>query len=51
MDNRLFPPATDRNRDPTAEILSRILLKSVSILEIGSGIGEHGVYFKKDFKK
>ena len=51
MDNRLFCPSTDRNRDSIAEVLSIILLKSCSILEIGSGSGEHGVYFKNDFQK
>ena len=49
MDNRLFFPATERNRKSIGEVLSRILLKSGYILEIGSGSGEHGVVFQKLF--
>ena len=49
MDNRLFFPATVRNREPIGEVLSRILLPTGSILEIGSGSGEHGVVFQKQF--
>ena len=46
MDNRLFFPATRRNKDSIAEVLSRILLKRGYILEIGSGSGEHAIKFK-----
>jgi hypothetical protein len=49
LDNRLFFPATERNKDSIAEVLSRILLKKGFILEIGSGSGEHGVVFQKCF--
>ena len=49
MDNRLFFPATEKNRDSIGEVLSRILLKRGFILEIGSGSGEHGVVFQKSF--
>ena len=49
MDNRLFFPATERNRDSIRKVLSRILLKKGFILEIGSGSGEHGVVFQKYF--
>ncbi len=49
MDKRLFFPATERNRKFIQEILSRIILKSGYILEIGSGSGEHGVAFQKCF--
>ena len=48
MDNRLFFPATQRNRDCIGDVLSRIVKKG-SILEIGSGSGEHGVFFQKRF--
>ena len=48
MDNRLFFPATQRNRDCIADVLSRIIKKG-SVLEIGSGSGEHGVVFQKRF--
>ena len=49
MDNRLFFPATQRNRDCIADVLSRNIKKNCSILEIGSGSGEHGVFFQKRF--
>ena len=49
MDRRLFFPATERNRDSIGAVLSRILLRKGTILEIGSGSGEHGVTFQKCF--
>ena len=50
MDNRLFFPATQRNRDCIGNVLSRFIKKG-SVLEIGSGSGEHGVVFQKRFPK
>ena len=50
MDNRLFFSATLRNRDCIGDVLSRIIKKG-SVLEIGSGSGEHGVFFQKRFPK
>ena len=49
MDNRLFFPATQRNKKYIGDILSKILLKKGSVLEIGSGSGEHGIEFQKRF--
>ena len=49
MDNRLFFPATQRNKNSIGEVLSKIIKKNGSILEIGSGSGEHGVIFQKRF--
>ena len=51
MDNRLFFPAIQRNKDSIGAVLSRIIEKNGSILEIGSGSGEHGVFFQKSFPK
>ena len=51
MDNRLFFPATQRNKDFIGDVLSRYIKKNGSILEIGSGSGEHGVVFQKRFPK
>ena len=51
MDNRLFFPATQRNRECIGIVLSRIIKNNGSILEIGSGSGEHGVFFQKRFPK
>ena len=49
MDNRLFFPATQRNKNSIKEVLSKVIQKNGSILEIGSGSGEHGVVFQKCF--
>tara|TARA_A100001388_G_C28632002_1_gene432700 strand:+ start:128 stop:748 length:621 start_codon:yes stop_codon:yes gene_type:complete len=49
LDNRLFFSATQRNRYFIKDVLSRIIKKNGSILEIGSGSGEHGVFFQKCF--
>jgi hypothetical protein len=51
LDNRLFFPATERNRECIGEVLSTILLTRGFILEIGSGSGEHGVVFQKTSQK
>ena len=49
LDKRLFFPATERNKEPLIEVLSRILSRRGLILEIGSGSGEHGVVFQRCF--
>ena len=49
MDNRLFSPASQRNKKYIGDVLSRIILRKGSILEIGSGSGEHGIAFQKRF--
>lgn len=49
MDNRLFFPATKKNGKCIGDVISIIKEKSGSILEIGSGSGEHGVRFQKRF--
>jgi len=49
LDNRLFYPATQRNKIYIGDVLSEILLKKGFVLEIGSGSGEHGVEFQKRF--
>lgn len=38
-------PATSRNRDPILEVLQAEFSESRDILEIGSGTGQHAVYF------
>lgn len=38
-------PATARNRDVIADVLIRYLPASGTVLEIGSGSGEHSIYF------
>ncbi|WP_269623408.1 DUF938 domain-containing protein [Prochlorococcus marinus] len=49
MDERLFFPATERNKDYIGDVLAQLLPKKGSILEIASGSGQHGVTFQKRF--
>ena len=42
-------PATTRNRAAIADVLTRILPASGTVLEIGSGSGEHALYFSGKF--
>ena len=44
---RQFSPSAARNRGPILEVLTRVLPKKGIVLEIGSGTGEHVVYFAK----
>ncbi len=43
-DARRFAPATQRNRQPILEVLTRVLPPQGTILEIASGTGEHAVF-------
>ena len=49
LDERLFFPATLRNRDPIAKVLSQYITPKGVLLELASGSGEHGVFFQKIF--
>lgn len=44
-DPRRFAPATERNRGPILDLLSRVLPPAGIVLEIASGTGEHAVFF------
>ena len=44
-DMRQFAPAAARNRAPLLEVLRRVLPGGARVLEIGSGSGEHAVFF------
>ena len=48
-DYRLNFPATTRNRDSIAAVLSNYISPNTLLLEIASGSGEHGVFFQKKF--
>ena len=50
-DERLFFPATQRNRQPIGNALADVLPPRGVILELASGSGEHGVAFQKRFPK
>lgn len=41
----LHYPATARNREPILEVLRRVLPATGRVVEVGSGSGEHGVFF------
>ena len=49
LDYRLNFPATIRNRDSIAVVLSNYISANDLFLEIASGSGEHGVFFQKKF--
>jgi cyclopropane fatty-acyl-phospholipid synthase-like methyltransferase len=40
-----FSDACERNKDPILEVLRGVLSRSCGVLEIGSGTGQHAVYF------
>lgn len=44
---KLTAPATERNRDAILDVLQVELQRSSSVLEIGSGTGQHAIYFGK----
>lgn len=44
-DRRQFATATQRNREPILQVLSRVLPPEGTVLEVASGTGEHGAFF------
>lgn len=49
IDDRLFSEACERNKEPIAAQLERALPERGTILEIGSGTGQHAAYFASRF--
>ena len=47
--DRLYFPATERNRGPIGDALAEMLPEQGSVLEIASGSGEHAVTFQRRF--
>jgi hypothetical protein len=45
MFDKPFSQACENNKQPIFDILSRVLVDKKSLLEIGSGTGQHAVYF------
>ena len=48
-DERINFPATVRNRESIASVLSNYISANCLYLELASGSGEHGVFFQKTF--
>ncbi len=42
-----YSPACDQNKAPILTIIKPLLTKTTTLLEIGSGTGQHAVYFAK----
>lgn len=38
-------PSCDRNQEPILQVLRETFAETTSVLEVGSGTGQHGVYF------
>ncbi len=51
MANKPFAEACDQNREPINGVLSRFLKNRHKVLEIGSGTGQHAVYFSKQYPR
>ncbi|HVK51909.1 MAG TPA: DUF938 domain-containing protein [Pseudoxanthomonas sp.] len=45
MDDKPHAPSCDRNRDPILAVLRHHFAEVASVLEVGSGTGQHAVYF------
>lgn len=46
--NKPFSPACERNREPILAVLRDALTEPMRVLEIGSGTGQHAVYFGRN---
>ncbi len=45
MPDKPYAPSCDKNREPILAVLRERLAERTSVLEIGSGTGQHAVYF------
>jgi cyclopropane fatty-acyl-phospholipid synthase-like methyltransferase len=43
-----FSPSCERNKDPILSAIRTLLINKKSVLEVGSGTGQHAVYFAKE---
>lgn len=44
-----YSPSCEQNRQPILTVLQRYLIDTKNLLEIGSGTGQHAVYFAPEF--
>ena len=42
-----YAESCDQNRDPIIQVLKHVFSHTKSVLEIGSGTGQHAVYFAR----
>ncbi len=49
-DSRAISPASQRNRQPILEVLTRVLPGSGLVLEVASGSGEHALWFAQHLR-
>jgi len=47
MNSKWYSESCDQNREPILAILQKVLCNNNRLLEIGSGSGQHAVYFSK----
>ena len=45
--NKPFSQACENNKDPILSVLKRVLVNPCEVLEIGSGTGQHAIYFSE----
>ncbi|MET1025122.1 MAG: DUF938 domain-containing protein, partial [Pseudoxanthomonas sp.] len=45
MSDKPFAPSCERNREPILQVLAPLLRAARSVLEVGSGTGQHAVHF------
>jgi len=50
MNDKPFAPATERNSQPILDVLRTEFARASSILEIGSGTGQHAVFFGSELE-
>jgi cyclopropane fatty-acyl-phospholipid synthase-like methyltransferase len=48
--NKPYAPSCDRNRDPILEVLRKHFSDRCEVLEIGSGTGQHAIYFAQSLR-
>jgi len=50
MNSRPYAESCDRNREPILEVIRPLLADKHNVLEIGSGTGQHAIYFAQQMQ-